>query len=98
MAVPWSVWVKLEQVPSSPALLAACVSPAHAWAPCDSQEQQEYMIGLLAASIPNGIAGVTVRSVKAGVPSGHRRMPVAHGESLVSAGSGAWKQDVRRNT
>lgn len=29
-----------------------------------TEEQQEYMIGLLAASIPNGIAGVTVRSVK----------------------------------
>ena len=30
------------------------------------QEQAEYMVGLLAASIPNGIAGVTVKTVKAG--------------------------------
>lgn len=29
-----------------------------------TEEQAEYMIGQLAASIPNGIAGVTVRSVK----------------------------------
>lgn len=30
-----------------------------------TDEHTEYMIGLLAASIPHGIAGVTVRSVKA---------------------------------
>ena len=36
------------------------------------KEQAEYMVGLLAASIPNGIAGVTVKTVKAsGDPGGN---------------------------